>query len=384
MYQELHKWEESIQVAETKQHPEVATLKANYFQWLAETGQEEKAAESKEREGDLVTAIHLYLKGGLPARAAAVVTRYEGRTSFQPALLETVANALHSSSMFERAGAFYEQLNDPSRAMDSYRKGQAYGRAVELSRRCFQGREVVELEQLWGDHLVSLKKSDEAIAHFVEAGAALKAVEAAIQCRQWAKAAQVVETLDPTEARPYYQQIAKYYEGARNYDDAERFYLRAGLPQDVVEMYSKANKWGTPRDASRTGRLTHTQPHTSHPAPPSTTERAHRIATEHMSQAEVAMLYITQVTDAAPTGPPSKPHLTPPFPSPVHHPGPPPREQRQAEGGGAALRDGARARPRDQHVQEESPVRRHDPARDVVPQGPVDGDPPALGPAARD
>mgnify|MGYP002044725297 CR=1 FL=1 len=44
MYQELHKWEESIQVAETKQHPEVATLKANYFQWLAETGQEEKAA----------------------------------------------------------------------------------------------------------------------------------------------------------------------------------------------------------------------------------------------------------------------------------------------------------------------------------------------------
>ena len=242
-----------------------------------------------------MTAIHLYIKGGLPARAAAVVTRYEGRTSFQPALLETVANALHSSSMFERAGAFYEQLNDPSRAMDSYRKGQAYGRAVELSRRCFQGREVVELEQLWGDHLVSLKKSDEAIAHFVEAGAALKAVEAAIQCRQWAKAAQVVETLDPTEARPYYQQIAKYYEGARNYDDAERFYLRAGLPQDVVEMYSKANKWGTPRDASRTGRLTHTQPHTSHPAPPpSTTERAHRIATEHMSQAEVAMLYITQ------------------------------------------------------------------------------------------
>ena len=31
MYQELHKWEESIQVAETKQHPEVATPKANYI-----------------------------------------------------------------------------------------------------------------------------------------------------------------------------------------------------------------------------------------------------------------------------------------------------------------------------------------------------------------
>ena len=40
--QELHKWEESIAVAEQRAHPEVQTLKANYFQWLSETGQEEK------------------------------------------------------------------------------------------------------------------------------------------------------------------------------------------------------------------------------------------------------------------------------------------------------------------------------------------------------
>ena len=39
MYQELHKWEESIAVAESRQHAEVATLKANYLQWLTETGQ---------------------------------------------------------------------------------------------------------------------------------------------------------------------------------------------------------------------------------------------------------------------------------------------------------------------------------------------------------
>ena len=37
--------------------------------------QEEKAAEQKEREGDLVSAVHLYLKGGLPAKAAAVVSQ---------------------------------------------------------------------------------------------------------------------------------------------------------------------------------------------------------------------------------------------------------------------------------------------------------------------
>merc|ERR1719197_1434405 len=103
MYQELHKWEESISVAEQRQHPEVATLKSNYFKWLTQTGQEEKAAEQMEREHDLVSAIHLYLKGGLPARAAAVVSRYERGETFQVQLLETIAGQLFASGMFEKA-----------------------------------------------------------------------------------------------------------------------------------------------------------------------------------------------------------------------------------------------------------------------------------------
>ena len=45
-----------------------------------ETGQEEKAAELKENEGDFVNAINLYLRGGLPAKAANVVYNYN--TSF--------------------------------------------------------------------------------------------------------------------------------------------------------------------------------------------------------------------------------------------------------------------------------------------------------------
>ena len=31
MYQELHKWDESIKIAEKKNHPDVMELKANYF-----------------------------------------------------------------------------------------------------------------------------------------------------------------------------------------------------------------------------------------------------------------------------------------------------------------------------------------------------------------
>lgn len=40
-----------------------------------ETGQEEKAGLVKEQEEDFLGAISLYLKGGLPARAAQVRAR---------------------------------------------------------------------------------------------------------------------------------------------------------------------------------------------------------------------------------------------------------------------------------------------------------------------
>lgn len=76
MYQELHRWDESIKIAEVKNHPNVRDFKENYYEWLLDTNQEAKAAEVKEREGDYQTSITLYLKGNLPAKAANIVTNY--------------------------------------------------------------------------------------------------------------------------------------------------------------------------------------------------------------------------------------------------------------------------------------------------------------------
>jgi len=39
MYQALHKWDAAIEVAEAKSHPELQTLRKNYYQWLMETHQ---------------------------------------------------------------------------------------------------------------------------------------------------------------------------------------------------------------------------------------------------------------------------------------------------------------------------------------------------------
>lgn len=39
MYQSLHKWDNAIEVAEVKGHPELQALRKNYYQWLMDTHQ---------------------------------------------------------------------------------------------------------------------------------------------------------------------------------------------------------------------------------------------------------------------------------------------------------------------------------------------------------
>lgn len=73
------RWEDAIRVADATKHPEADALRQRYYKWLLETGQEEMAGQVKEREGDSLGAISLYLKGGLPARAAHVRGRWGGR-----------------------------------------------------------------------------------------------------------------------------------------------------------------------------------------------------------------------------------------------------------------------------------------------------------------
>jgi intraflagellar transport protein 172 len=59
-------------VASRSSAAEAAALKRRLYQWLLETGQDEEAGRVKERDGDFVGAISLFLKGGLPGKAAQV------------------------------------------------------------------------------------------------------------------------------------------------------------------------------------------------------------------------------------------------------------------------------------------------------------------------
>ena len=141
-------------------------LKKNYYNWLLETGQEEKAAEIKEEEGDYNLAITLYLKGGIPAKAANIV--YNSNVSFPQDLLEKIAATLASAGMHEKAGELYEEMDLLQKALDCYVKGNAYKKAVDLAKNA-EPRLVTSLEERWGNYLMSIKQTQAAINHFIEA-----------------------------------------------------------------------------------------------------------------------------------------------------------------------------------------------------------------------
>ncbi|XP_060552918.1 intraflagellar transport protein 172 homolog [Ruditapes philippinarum] len=264
MYQEMHMWDEAIEVAEAKSHPELETLRRNYYQWLMETGQEETAGEVKEREGDYLAAINLYMKAGLPARAARLATSRDELMS-NTDLISRIASALIKGELYERAGDMYEKIRDYTQAMGCFKKGKAYRRAVELARYAFP-QDVVKLEEEWGDYLVTQKQLDAAINHFIEAGAISKAVDAAINSRQWAKAVQILELQDSSLASKYYKKIADHYASVGEYETAEKLYVEAGCTREVVDMYNQAGKW----------------------------EQAHKMASTYMKSDDVSSLYISQ------------------------------------------------------------------------------------------
>jgi len=265
MWDELWKFDESIAVAEAYHHPDTEQRKEQYFQWLRSTQQEEKAAELLERERRYPEAVQLYLEGGLPARAAHVISTHG--VAVPPQMLEAIASALLKAGMYEKAGDFFEKLQLHDRAIEAFKSGHCFRRAVELGRRVFPGY-VAALEEGWGDWLVSQKQPEPAINHYIEANQYLKAIEAAITSRQWIKAIQIVEAQDPNDpiTRNFYKLIAAHFEAQRQYAEAEKYYVKAGLRQEAVEMYTRNNLW----------------------------DLAYKVAKQCMTEQEISTLYTAQ------------------------------------------------------------------------------------------
>jgi intraflagellar transport protein 172 len=242
MYRSLQEWDEALAVAESHGLPEAEALRAQFTEYLLGSGQEDRAAALKEREGDLPAAAALYLRGGYPAKAAALVAAHP--SAFPRELLERVTAALAAAGMYARAGVLMERLGDSGRALESYIRGNAWRQAVELARRTAPAR-VVELEKGWGDFLMSQRQPEAAVARYIEARAHTDAITAAIAARQFARAAELVaDTLgsDPVAARPFWRRLAGAAVARGALDEAERFFLQAHEGRAAVDAYLAAGK----------------------------------------------------------------------------------------------------------------------------------------------
>uniref|UniRef100_A0A8C4PL37 Intraflagellar transport 172 n=1 Tax=Equus asinus TaxID=9793 RepID=A0A8C4PL37_EQUAS len=267
MYQELHRWDECIAVAEAKGHPALEKLRRGYYQWLMDTQQEERAGELQESQGDGLAAISLYLKAGLPAKAARLVLTQEELLA-NTELVEHITAALIKGELYERAGDLFEKIRNPQRALECYCKGNAFMKAVELARLAFPV-EVVRLEEAWGDHLVQQKQLDAAINHYIEARCSIKAIEAALGARQWKKAIYILDLQDRNTASKYYPRVAQHYASLQEYEIAEELYTKGDRTKDAIDMYTQAGRW----------------------------EQAHKLAMKCMRPEDVSVLYITQAQE---------------------------------------------------------------------------------------
>ncbi|XP_078486595.1 intraflagellar transport protein 172 homolog [Ciona intestinalis] len=240
-YQEMHMWDEAIALAETKNHPELASLRNSYYQWLIDTNQDESAGLLKEQQGDWHGAIALYMKAGLPARAAKLSLSRSDLMANRN-LMEQIASGLLKYDLNEQAGELFEKTGNFQHALDCYRRDKAFRRAVDLARSSFPS-EVVRLEFEWAEYLASQKQLDAAINHYIEAGATEKAVESAIAARQFKKAILILEAQDPAMSRKYYHQIGEHYSQTNDQEMAARLYMKAGSRNEAVKLLLASEQW---------------------------------------------------------------------------------------------------------------------------------------------
>jgi len=263
MYRNAHQWEEAVAVAEAKGWEHLKPLREQYFEYLLQTKQEEVAGEFKERTGEYQDALQLYLKGGFPAKAAQLVLA-QGITH-DTALCDRVSSALLAAKQYEKAGDFFESLRQPKRALEAFQRGHAFQKAVALARREFPAQ-VVSLYEEWGDYCVSQKQMDAASNHYIQASAGVKAIHASIEAKQWKRAIDILDTIDPRDAQPYYKPLAQHCAEQKKYNEAEKYFIAGGHTQDAVSMYMAAQQW----------------------------EKAHVLATTYMQPGEVKNLYVQQ------------------------------------------------------------------------------------------
>ncbi|XP_044261133.1 intraflagellar transport protein 172 homolog [Tribolium madens] len=273
MYKKLHKWDEALRLAEQRGYDKLKQLQDEHMSVLLQSGQYEKVGQVLEKENKFEQALNMYIKSGKLLRVPSLVLKNQELLKDQT-LIATVLKNLVKHEMFEAAAEIYEKLDKIDLAMECYRKGKVWNKAVDLAREVSPDK-VVDLEEEWGDSLVESKQLDAAISHFIEAGRTLKALDTAVAAKQWKKAVHIIRVIDDQESvKKYYDTIGGYFAKIRDFATAEKLYISSGMYKEAVDMYNEAGQW----------------------------EKAHNLASQYLEPEEVAEMYIKKAAQLEENG----------------------------------------------------------------------------------
>ncbi|KAJ8965104.1 hypothetical protein NQ317_005365, partial [Molorchus minor] len=258
MYKKLHKWDDVLRGYEN-----LKALKEDHMSMLLQSGQFEKVGQVLEKEGKYEEALNMYMKSNKLLRIPNLLSEHSELLE-DHAVIANVLKKLHKQELYEPAAEIYEKLDKADLAMECYRKGKVWNKAVDLARNVSPDQ-VVQLEEEWGDSLIENKQMDAAISHYIEAGCTLKALDAAVAARQWKKAVHIVKVIDdPDTVKKYYELIANYFSSIKDFSTAEKLFSACGMYKEAVDMYNEAGQW----------------------------EKAHSIASKYLEPEEVSDMYI--------------------------------------------------------------------------------------------
>lgn len=260
MRKRMHDMDGAVRVAEAASHPSIAELRRERHDSFIRSGQEEKAADVKVEEGDCEEACALLLRGGLPGKAAALVSQHRKKLSEET--IEAVSAALFKYGMIERAGKLFEDIGNYAEAKENYRSAGAYPKALTLAR-YKNPADVVPLEFEYADWLASCGQSSAAATHYVEAGQREKAARTALEARNLTVAECILDQQSADFVQPLLTKAAQLAEQAGDCEHAERLHLKAGNTREAVEVLARGGLW----------------------------EQAHRCASAHLSDGEASQLY---------------------------------------------------------------------------------------------
>eukprot|EP00398_MALV-I-01_sp_L67-1_P000507 gene507-687_t len=250
MYSDMQKFEEALRIAESKGY-NAQQLRQQWDHWLLNTNQYEKAAELAEGENDLQRAINLYIQAGMGAKAAQLFLHHRDAQRNMH-IIDNIVASCQRAKRFDKAGELYEFQFHSMRsdellqaAYENYVKGHAYRQAVELAKR-EKPEWVKDTEEKWGDWLVEDRQLEAAVNHYLEARCVEKVIDTALKARLWNHAQQLLEEMSTgynnISIAGYWARLAQHYAEARQYDQAERCFLKSSTSENdgvkkAVEMY---------------------------------------------------------------------------------------------------------------------------------------------------